>query len=73
MNITEKPFTVVFLAKTFINNGYKDFGEILIQSKWIVSTITPIEDNLIGWNLSDFEQQYQRKDYENICLVSNIL
>ena len=64
LNISEKPYSVTFLSKTVINNGYQNISEINILTKGIISTITPTDDNLVGWYFSDLEQQYKRINYD---------
>lgn len=55
------PFFVRFYSTTEIYDGTNKLGAIEILSEGNISTITPSNDNMIGWYFTNFKQEYLRK------------
>ena len=61
LQLDQEPFFVRFYSTTEIYDGINKLGDLQILSEANISTITPSDDNMIGWYFNNFKQEYLRK------------
>ena len=61
LQLETDPFFVRFYSTTDIYDGINKISSIEIKSEANISTITPSNDNMIGWYFTNFKQEYSRK------------
>lgn len=62
LQLETEPFFVRFYSKTEIYDGINKVGDLEIKSQANISTISPSNDNRIGWYFTNFKQEYLRKE-----------